>query len=67
MHGSVMVMGSHTVYVLMDDREAFDLIGVEVNDRSQKSPSYPVLTKAVEQGGVTVIFQYWLDRDEEKS
>ncbi len=47
------------IYVLVAEREAFDLIDLHATDHGPR-PRGHVLSKTVEQHGVRVIFQHWL-------
>ena len=61
MSGWVGVATPTLIYVGVEDRAEFDMIGVLVNDHGETKDGH-VLTKAVEQGRVTVVFQHWLKR-----
>jgi hypothetical protein len=55
----VGVAGPHYIYIGIKDRADFDKIDRPVEDRGQNEYGH-VLIKTVEQGEVTVIFQFWL-------
>ncbi len=55
-----LVATPHVIYVLVEDRAAFDKIAMPATDNGA-GPRGHVLTKCVEQGGVRVIFQYWIE------
>lgn len=58
-------IGAHgrTTLVLVDERAAFDLIELPVMEHRKEPREAPhLLTKAIEQGAVTVIFQHWIEK-----
>ncbi len=50
-----------TVYVVIDHRTIFDKISRPVSDHGAQEMGH-VLTKTVEQDGVLVIFQHWIEQ-----
>jgi len=50
------------VYVILEDRTEFDKIGIEATDHGANAAGNGghVLSKAVSENGVRVIFQHWL-------
>ena len=57
---NVLVATQNTVYVLVDDRAAFDKIDRPARDNGPNQNGH-VITKTVEQDGVLVIFQHWME------
>jgi hypothetical protein len=55
----INVAHPRVIYVALASREAFDAIDRPVTDHLQNSRGH-VLTKCVEQDGVSVVFQFWL-------
>jgi hypothetical protein len=59
--GDYVSIGSpERVHVVMIDRGEFDQIRLPCVDHRARAYGYEVLTKAIAQNGVTVVFQYWL-------
>lgn len=56
---NLLVPSTDVVYVLVEDRESFDKIARPATDHGAK-PGGHCLSKTVEQDGVLVIFQHWL-------
>lgn len=65
----VGVTDPRLIYVILEDREEFDKIGLEATRADHPArtfktgitiPAASVLFKAVEQHGVRVVFQHWL-------
>lgn len=50
-----------TVFVIVASREKFDKIKRPEIDHSKREGGNKVLSKTVEQDGVMVIFQHWLE------
>ena len=60
MSGSVFVAIPGIIYAQVDSREEFDKINRPMTDHSKREGGNKVLSKTVEQDGVTVVFQHWL-------
>ena len=50
-----------TIFVILEDREAFDLIDLPLSDHGRKPNGGHVLTKSID-AAAHVIFQYWIEK-----
>jgi len=55
------VCGPHAVFVAIGSREQFDAIDLPAIDHRQRESGRPVLTKSIEQAGVLVVLQHWVN------
>lgn len=51
--------GGTLIYVLMKRRDEFDMIALPVRDSGENDNGH-VLSKSLDQGGLCIVFQYWL-------
>lgn len=55
----ILVASPKYIFVLIEDRAAFDKIDRPLTDNGPNTNGH-VITKSVEQDGVLVVFQHWL-------
>jgi hypothetical protein len=48
------------IYVILEDRDEFDLIGLDATDAGENERGGHVLFKSIEANGVRVVFQHWI-------
>jgi hypothetical protein len=53
--------GGNLMYVIFEDRPAFDLIDLPMTDHGPQ-PHGHVITKNIEQGEQYLVFQYWIEK-----
>lgn len=56
---SIMTPGTGTIYVIIDDRAAFDLLDLPMTDHGPK-PTGHVLSKVIDGACWYIIFQHWI-------
>lgn len=53
----------NTIFVIVEDRAAFDLIDLPVTDHGPKESGGHVITKTIEHGlHYMIIFQFWIQK-----
>ena len=53
--------GHNLMYVIFEDRAAFDLLNLPLTDHGPK-PHGHVITKNVEHDNQYIVFQYWIEK-----
>jgi len=48
------------ICVVLEDRDEFDLIGLDATDAGENERGGHVLFKSIEANGVRVVFQHWI-------
>ena len=55
------VRPGNLMYVILENREAFDLVDLPLTDHGRK-PHGHVLTKNIEHGDQYIVFQFWIEK-----
>jgi hypothetical protein len=53
--------GGNLMYVILENRPAFDLIDLPMTDHGPK-PHGHVITKNIDRGNLYIVFQFWIEK-----